>query len=206
MKPKLNNAISGLLALGGALLLLTVFAYAAPSGEASDSHLQPSEKGFEFAWDDDYDDNEHFGSRYGIHLVVGSAFTAFDDGFVSFDFKRTYAVVKTWRGVRGHIFVDYREESGGAVFETAYVIKADCLDVDKETGEAWIGGEVVYVETNFGAPELGWRIVNYVDDNDGGNPLNPDLHGSAWLVPETCEDRPAPFFLDQSQRGKIVVR
>ena len=209
MKRNLNSAISGLLALGGACLLFAVFANAAPPDESVDAYSPNGKKDVQLAWDDDWAGHRHFGRRHGVNFVVGSAFTHWEDpedSDVYFDFGRTYAVVKTWRGVRGHIFVNYYEQTEVEVFETRYVIKADCLDVEKETGEAWIGGEVVYVTTNFGAPEVGWRIVNYVDDNDGGNPFNPDLHGSAWLLPDTCEDRPEPFFLDESQRGKIVVR
>ena len=142
-------------------------------------------------------------------MVVGSANFIFDDtdiGGSAGYLKRIYTVVENWRRVRGHIRVDYYEQFGDEVFEATYVIRADCLEVDENERIAWIGGEVVYVTTNFGIPEVGWWIVNKVDDNDGGNPLNPDMHGSAWLIPETCEDRPEPFFWDPSHRGKVVVR
>ena len=208
MKRNLRSAIRGLLALGGACLLFTVLASAAPPDEAMDSYSPLVKKDFQGSWDDDSDDDSD-GDRHwrrDVSFVVGSAYTTWDEPNDKWQFKRTYAVVKNWRGVRGHIFVDYHGEYFGDRFDMTYVIKADCLEVDKDERIAWIGGEIVYVTTTEGFPEVGWWIVNKVDDNDGGNPLNPDMHGAAWLVPETCEDRPEPFFYDRSERGKVIVR
>ncbi len=208
MKRNLNGVISGLVALVGACLLFTVFANAAPPGESMDSYSTPGENGVERAWDGD----RHW--RRDVNFVVGSAYTAMDEPHVSWYLKRTYAVVKTWRGVRGHIFVDYREDyPDGGVFETTYVIRADCLGVDRKTREAWIGGKVVYVDGPFPAP--GDRLVEYADDNDGGNPLNPDIQGTSYWGPpdffpsdSDCNNRPPPLDWSwaASQRGKVVVR
>ena len=163
--------------------------------------------------DDDSDSDRHW--RRDISYVVGSAYTEMDEPNVSWQFERVYAVVSTFGDVRGHIFVDYHEQyPDGGTFDTTYVIKADCLYIlsedeeedeeDERKGVAWIGGEVVYVDGPI--PEVGWRIVNKVEDNDGGNRNNPDMHGSAWLIPDTCDMRPEPFFYDASLRGKIIVR
>lgn len=208
MKRNLKSAISGLLALGGACLIFTAFANAAPPGDSMDSQSPVVVNGDKLKWDDDTD--RFWRWQHDVNYVVGSANFIFDDsaiGGAKGYLERIYAVVKTWQGVRGHIYVDYREETDdGEVFETTYVIEADCLDVKRWTREAWIGGEVVQVTTNFGAPEVGWWIVNKVDDNRGSNPWNPDMHGSSWLIAETCKDRPEPFFWDPSNRGKVIVR
>ncbi len=220
MKRKLHSAISGLLALGGACLLFTVIANAAPSGEPMNSYSPLGEKSVKTAWDEDSDDDSA-GDRHwrrDVSFVVGGAYTAMRETNVEPNFswylKRTYAVVRTWRGARGHIFLDYREDyDDGGVFETTYVIKADCLEVDKSTREAWIGGEVVYVDGPF--PNLGDRIVEYADDNDGGNFLNPDIQGTSYWGPPGstppefhCSKRPPvlDWSYAESDRGKIVVR
>ena len=141
----------------------------------------------------------------GVHLVAGSAYFSWDEPDSVASLHRQFAVVDTRKGVHGHIRVDYWEEFLGDIYETTFVVSADCLDVEEETGEAWIGGEVVRVTGDF--PTLGEKFVFYVDDNNGGNPLNPDIHGSYWGPPDyTCDERPAPWFPDPSQRGKIIVK
>ncbi len=185
MKRFLNSAIRALLTLGGACLLFAVFANATPQ------------------WDDDSYDGGNW--RRDLDFVAGAASTFFGDaGYLT----RTFAVVEAFHGVvRGEIHVDYYyEDESGAIWDTEFVVKPDCLEVKRQTREAWIGGEVVDVTTSFGFPYVGMRMVFYVDDNGGDNPMRPDIHGSAWEITETCEDRPDPFFGDVSHRGKIVVR
>ena len=139
----------------------------------------------------------------GASVVAGNAYTHFGVGF----WQHNYAVVENKHGVKGFIKEIYYDEDFGV--DTRYVIKADCLDVETATREAWIGGEVVEATTDF--PPIGTRVVYYVDDNDGSDPLNPDIHGGIftgveWGEPDyTCYDRPAPWFPDSSQRGKISV-
>lgn len=208
MKRNSRNGISGLLALGGACLLLAVFANAAPPDESDDSHSQAGKKSDEVVWGGDRDHRWKNHWRRDVNYVAGAAYTAFDDGFETWDITRTFAAVKTWQDVvLGEVHVEYHyEDINGTVFETEFVVKVDCLNIKRRTREAWIGGEVVEVTTNFGVPYEGMKMVFYVDDNHGGSPLKPDIHGSAWEVPETCDDRPDPFFPDPSHRGKIVVR
>ena len=213
MKLSLKSAIDGLLALAGACLLLTVYANAAPPGESMDSFSPVDHKGVEIAWgddsDEDSDSDRHW--RRDVNLVVGSAYTSWADDSVGY-IQRSFAVVKTWRDfVRGHVYVDYYDDYGNdEVYETTFVVKADCLVIKKRTREAWVSGEVIHVRGEF--PFLGTVVVFYVDDNDGGNPLNPDIHGDIfagedWGEPDyTCYDRPDPWFPDPSERGKIVVR
>ncbi len=217
MKRNSNSVISGMLTLGGACLLLTAYANAAPPGERMDTHTPQGKNHVESAWRGDRND-ESEGDRHwrrDVDFVVGSAYTAMDEPHASWYLKRTYAVVDNWRNiVRGHIFVDYREDyPDGSVFETTYVIKADCLEVDEDTREAWIGGKVVYVDGPF--PALGDRLVEYADDNDGGNPLNPDVQGTSYWGPpdfhpsdSDCRNRlpPLDWSWAASQRGKILVR
>ena len=191
MKRISKSMISGLVAVASVCLLFPVVANVAPPGKSDD--LSSSR----------WLDKSLMG---GGHLVAGIAQTSFDSPDSTWDLRRQFAVVDTRKGVHGHVRVDYWEESFGEVFEATFVVNADCLDVEEETGEAWIGGEVVDVTTNFGFPYVGMKMVFYVDDNDGGNLLNPDIHGSAWELPDTCDQRPDPFFPDPSQRGKITVR
>ncbi len=217
MKRNLYSAISGLLALGGACLLLTISANAAPPGEPMDSNSPPGTNGAANRWGGDSDDDSggHRHWRRDVDFVVGSAYTAVSEP-TSWYLRRTYAVVKNWRNiVRGHIFVDYREVAGDEVFESTYVIKADCLEVDEEERIAWIGGEVVYVTTNYGIPTLGDRVVEYADDNDGGNPLHSDVQAMSYWGPadfypseSDCRNRlpPLDWSYAESDRGKIVVR
>jgi len=184
MKRISKSMISGLFAFTCVCLLIPAVANVAPPGK-SDNFKAP---------------------MGGVHLVAGVAHTSFDSPDSAWYIRRQFAVVDTRKGVHGHVRVHYWEESFGEVYETTFVVNADCLEVEEETGEAWIGGEIIDVTTNFGTPYLGMKMVFYVDDNDGGNLLNPDIHGSAWELPDTCHQRPDPFFPDPSQRGKIVVR
>ena len=139
----------------------------------------------------------------GASVVSGSAYTDFGFGF----WRHTYAVVENKHGVKGFIKERYYDEDFN--IDTRFVIKVDCLDINPDTKEAWIGGEVIEATTDF--PPIGTRVVYYVDDNDGGNPLNPDIHGGIytgdnWGEPDyTCYDRPAPWYPDPSQHGKINV-
>ncbi len=138
----------------------------------------------------------------GASVVAGSAYTHFGSGF----WQHNYAVVENKHGVKGFIKEHYYEED---FVDTRYIIEVDCLDIESATREAWIGGEVVEATADF--PPIGTRVVYYVDDNDGSNPLNPDIHGGIytgveWGEPDySCYDRPAPWYPDQSQRGKITV-
>jgi hypothetical protein len=176
-----KRVIAGLCAFASIWLLAPAVANVAPQGKA----------------------NGLKGLMGGIHLVAGSAYTSFYSPDSEWYLRRQFAAVETPNGVHGHVRVEYFEDFLGDVFEASFVVRADCLEVDEETGEAWIGGEVV--ETNFEFPYVGQKFVFYVKDNDGGNLLNPDIHGSAWEIPETCEQRPDPFFPDPSERGKITV-
>ncbi len=216
MKLSLKSTMTGRLALGGACLLFAVFTNAAPPDKSMNPQSPLDTRGVERVWhgdsDDDADGDRHWGRDVGF--VVGSAYTAMDEPHVSWYLKRVYTVVKTWRGVRGRIYVDYHEEyPDGGVFETTYVIRADCLEVDEDTREAWIGGKVVWADGPFPAP--GERLVENADDSDGGNPLNPDDQGpSYWGPPDfypyesDCGSRlpPLDWSYAESQRGKIVVR
>jgi hypothetical protein len=184
MKRMSKRVIAALCAVASICLLAPAVGNVAPQGQA----------------------NGLKGLMGGIHLVAGSAYTSFYSPDGEWYIRRQFAAVDTPNGVHGHVRVDYFEEFLGDVFETTFVVSADCLEVDEETGEAWIGGEVVEVTTNFEIPYLGMKMVFYVDDNDGDNLLNPDIHGSAWEIPETCEQRPDPFFPDPSERGKITVK
>ncbi len=212
MKRNLYSAINALLALGGACLLFSVFANAAPPGESIDSGSPLDNSGLEMAWDDDSDDDSdsdrHW--RRGVRFVAGNAYTSWADDSVGY-IERSFAVVKTRRDVaRGHMVVDYFDDYGDEVYATTFVVKADCLNIKRRTREAWVSGEVVQVTGDF--PSLGTVVVFYVDDNDGANPFNPDIHGdifsgAEWGEPDyTCNDRPDPWFPDPSQRGKIIVR
>ena len=155
----------------------------------------------------------------GAHIVAGSAHTSWDDGEWAGYWRHTFAVIETERlGARGQIRERYYDAGPDLVVDTDYISKVDCLDVDEETGEAWIGAEVIRVtegpDSTIGPfPPVGTRIVFYADDNDGSDPMNPDIHGNIfigweWGVPPwlTCHDRVGPWFPDRSQRGKIIVR
>ena len=178
MKRISKSMIGGLFAFASVCLLTPVVANVAPPGQS----------------------DEFKALMGGVHVAAGSAYFSFESPDGEGWIHRQFAVVDSRKGVHGHVRVNYWEEFLGDVFETTFEVSADCLDVEEETGEAWIGGEVVDVTTNFGIPFLGMKMVFYVDDNDGGNPFNPDIHGSAWEFPGAplppCHMRQDPFFPD----------
>lgn len=158
----------------------------------------------------------------GAHIVAGSAYIAWDDGGWVGEWQHIFAVTESPNGEpRGHVRERYYDSFGDLVIDTEFVTEVDCLEIDGETREAWIGGEVVSVtegpDSTLGElfPPLGTKVVYYADDNDGSIPRtdNPDLHGNIfigweWGVPPwlTCHDRVGPWVADPSSRGKIIVR
>lgn len=195
MKRSSKSMFEGLVALASICLLLPGVANVAPPSESDESRSGVSS------------DKALMG---GASVVAGNAYTHFGFGF----WQHNYAVVENKHGVKGfikeHLYEDWTVFGIDLIRDTRYVIEVDCLDIEAATREAWIGGVVVESTTDF--PPIGTRVVYYVDDNDGSDPLNPDIHGGIftgveWGEPDyTCYDRPAPWFPDPSQRGKITVR
>ncbi len=130
MKRISKSMINGLVAFASVCLLFPVVANVAPPGKSDVVSFSHSL------------DKALMG---GVHLVAGIAHTSFDSPDSAWYIRRQFAAVDTRKGVHGHVRVDYWEESFGEVYETTFMVNADCLDVKEETGEAWIGGEVVDV-------------------------------------------------------------
>lgn len=154
------------------------------------------------------------------HTVTGTAYTGWSEDFGEGFWRHAYDVTGTATEAHGRIWEQYIESSpaGGYELNTRALIEVDCLEVDVETKEAWIGGPVVAVRGGVqwadGTYEPWYEYfygyaVYYVDDNRD-NPA-PDLHGDILIAEEwgtaglTCHDRPAPWVADESQRGEIVV-
>lgn len=158
----------------------------------------------------------------GAHIVAGSAYIAWDDGISVGEWQYIYAVHETERkGARGYIRDRYYDAYPSEVYDFEYVAEIDCLEIDEETREAWIGGEVISLTEGPDStldepfPPLGTKVVFYADDNDGSYPEkeNPDIFGNIfigweWGVPPwlTCHDRVGPWAPVPSFRGKIIVR
>ena len=158
----------------------------------------------------------------GAHVVAGSAYISWDDELSVGEWQHIFAVTESPNGEpRGHVRERYYDAFPDLVLDTEYVVEVDCLEIDEETREAWIGGEVVWVtegrDSTLGElfPPLGTKVVFYADDNDGSylRTENPDLRGEIyigweWGVPPwlTCHDRVGPWEAAPLSRGKIIVR
>jgi hypothetical protein len=154
------------------------------------------------------------------HTVTGFAYTEWEDDLGEGYWQHRYDVVGTASGAHGTIWEEYVDFSpaDGYKLNTRAFIDVDCLEVDIETKEAWIGGHVVAVKGGVqwidGTYEpwsdyLYGYAVYYVDDNRDNSA--PDVHGDILIGEEwgtaglTCHDRVAPWFPDPSSRGQIVV-
>ena len=157
----------------------------------------------------------------GAHIVAGSAYIAWDDGISVGEWQHIFAVTQSPNGEpRGQIRERLYDAYPDLVLDLEYVTEVDCLEIDEETGEAWIGGEVISLtvgpdQTIGEFPPLGTKVVGYADDNDGSylRTDNPDLRGNIfigweWGVPPwlTCHDRVDPWVPDPLTQGKIIVR
>jgi len=157
----------------------------------------------------------------GAHVVAGSAYIAWDDGISAGEWQHIFAVTQSPNGEpRGQIRERIYDAYPDLVLDNEFVTEVDCLEIDEETGEAWIGGEVTSVtvgpdQTIGEFPPLGTKVVVYADDNDGSylRTDNPDLRGNIfigweWGVPPwlTCHDRVGPWGAVPLSRGKIIVR
>lgn len=155
------------------------------------------------------------------YTVTGSAYTGWDDEFATGYWRHRYDVAGTESEAGGTIWEQYVDTSsleGGYQLDVRAVIDVDCLEVDEETGEAWMGGPVVGIRGGVlfdDGTYVPWYeffsgyAVYYVDDNRDN--AAPDLHGDILIAEEwgtaglTCHDRVAPWVADESQRGEIIV-
>jgi hypothetical protein len=99
--------------------------------------------------------------------------------------------------VRVELLIEYPE---GAL-DIEYTSDVDCVEIDRRTGEAWIGGTII--DTNV--PDL---LNVYVVDYAQNGGKNGDRHGDFLVDPGsgvTCHDRPAPYFFDPVTRGNIYI-
>jgi hypothetical protein len=99
--------------------------------------------------------------------------------------------------VRVELLIVYPE----GPLDIEYTSDVDCVEIDRRTGEAWIGGTII--DTNV--PDL---LNVYVVDYAQNGGKNGDRHGDFLVEPDsgvTCHDRPSPYSNDPVTRGNIYI-
>jgi len=139
----------------------------------------------------------------GGHVVLGYGFN--DLGFANW--SHTYAVLVTPRGrVIGEVKVSY-VVLDAPEYTVDYATRTECVEIDAETGSAWLGGRV-FATSNPAFVPLGTYIIEFARAGGKGNAA--DAHGNAtpsWDgVDATCHDRYGPWYMDPVERGNIFVR
>lgn len=135
------------------------------------------------------------------HTVFGGGYAAFDAGGSPGENSYWVFAQGIGRFAFGRWYADVFIDFGGFQFDFRALYTVDCVEVDRNTKEAWIDGTII--ESND-PDNLGGRAFLYI--KDGGGIDGADFHAITPLAEGVnCRQRPAPDFMEQAQSGNYYI-